>query len=262
MSLRLTKIVPGDKFRSATNVEMESLRMFIERSWDAMAAHRAAEKKALDKSFPERLKKTVSDGPIEADVVALFHYGRHLREFTGHIPRLLNYSAVLQVYTSFEELGRNLCSEIVNRDTSLPLSIKDLRFTSDFEAIRLFLEKLCKVKFRHWSMLDAFRKIRNCIVHHGGMVGTDRTKQLKFSHSISPVRHMRYTSEGRLHVTKEMIKTFLSTVEELWEAVFAQRHFGPVGTLLPKNNFDGALVYKQTKKGHSIKIVAAEDDWI
>lgn len=261
MGVQLFNIVAGDDFRSATKVRMDSVAAYMARSWASMEAHRKAEKRALDKAFPTRVKNTTSDEPVEAATVALVHYGGHLRAFAGDIPRMLNYSLALQIYTCFEEIGRKLCLEISARDQGLPVTIKDLKLRSDFEAIRLFLEKICRIEFQHWSTLEAFRKLRNNIVHEGGKVGDDKADQERFRRNISPIRPVHFSTEGRIIIPKSVIQNTFETIGSLWEAVFQQKKFGPVGTFLPDHGFDGGLIIEETKKGHKIKIVSTEDDW-
>jgi len=254
---------PSDDFRTEAAARIKILRCFIEETRKAMVRHRTCTKRSLDRTLKETIVGTTcpADEEVNVSSVIWMHYAAHMDEFGRDIPRLLNYSNILQVYSCFEEVGRRLCEEISKRDNSLPLTFSDLRSRNDYDAIQLFVTKLCRVQFNKWSTLAAFKKIRNLIIHEGGMVGGLEADQKKLIKSLSPLKEFRFTHAGRIDCSSSHVSAFLDTMVEFFDSVFEQCGFGPASPYSFSGGEGGLIVDEKPNGKFKVKLLGSEGFW-
>ena len=89
------------------------------------------------------------------------------------------YSAIVQLQSIWEIRTRALCVEISRRHPEVRVELSDLK-GSALDRAKVYFSKVYPVHINVWENLEALQKIRDCIVHTGGLVKESRdSKYLK-----------------------------------------------------------------------------------
>jgi hypothetical protein len=239
-----------DEHRAVTAQRFQALRDFFAATRASLDAHERKVKDELDQAFAEAepLRDASTDEPIEEAHQVLFHYSRHFRSYYHEVPRLLHYSSVIQLYTLFEERGRALCIELRKRDSSIPLKVTELADKGDFESIRLFISKLCRIDYPHWSDLHLLRRVRNRIVHHNGFV-PDTEKHKKLQSQLKSAPGIRIDADRFFLILPEYVDYAFDRVSNFFNTVFEKKGFGDAASFSSPSLCDhGAILIDKSNE--------------
>lgn len=247
-----------DDHRTFTTQRLQCLSDFLKSVQVSFREYQVKAKAELDQAFAtaEPIRDIETDEAIDDFTKVSFYYSGHLQKFHHEIPRLLNYSCIIQLYALFEDRGRALCKELKERDATIPLKVTDLVDKGDFESIRLFISKLCNVEYLYWSDLHLLRKIRNRLVHHDGhMPDTPELKSLLTQ--ISSTKGVRVDNDRYLLVFPEYIDHAFQRVSQFFETVFEARKFGSKSLLSSTSLPDhGAILIDQSSGKTVVTLVS------
>ena len=241
-----------DEHLSTTQLAFDALKNLIHHSRASLVSERRkAEKIALKNARSLRWrgaeKMTPQDETLRS-VMACF--GPVMTKYGGDLPRLLNYSCLIQLYALFEDRGAALCDELQKRNKKIPLRLHELGQTN-LQTIRAYLSKLCKIDFGHWHEIELLSQLRHRIVHHNGHTSDAKlimrikaTKGLYISEPYAPAesRYDEYDvdlmpdpgfipKEGEkarpfIIVRNSYVDSIVATVSGLFEQVFKEKRFG------------------------------------
>ncbi|PRP66677.1 hypothetical protein [Nonlabens agnitus] len=84
---------------------------------------------------------------------------------------ILQSSLLISVFSFYEVELMKICDTHASR-TNSNFSVKDLKGHSDFEKIKMFLTKQCKLIITNpayqWDFINSLKTVRNCLVHNNG----------------------------------------------------------------------------------------------
>jgi hypothetical protein len=155
---------------------------------------------------------------------------RHIYHFDFAFTDRLRYSAISLLYSTWEIRTKAPCDEVSNR-FDLPWKLRDLK-GSTFDCCKVYFTKACPVDIVQWPILEALQKIRDCIVHTGGVVGKSRDKE--FLNQL-PRRFKDIDIIGdALHLEPGVHKIFFQAARDFFETVFRSKNFGPCYAPFPR----------------------------
>ncbi len=215
-----------DPHRTQTTEDLKAVKDLIAHFRDALSTERDLDKARADIRF-HTTRYTQIKGEVSEHTKVLIAYTPHVRKCYGTLPRLINYSCLLQIYSVFEERGRRVCEELKKRNKRITISLGEIKRQADFHAIRLFLEKVAKIKYNFWGDLELLEQLRHRIIHHHGS-----TKDEKLIARIEKTKGLFWT-DGRILVGDAYIDKMLERVTSLFEEIFRQKRFGDASVFIP-----------------------------
>jgi hypothetical protein len=158
--------MPGNSFKMITDIEhfcresydeFSHLGDYIWKMYQQIDSIRQVELRKLDDYFP--------NDPI----ARAWRWKRESERLDYIYPLAFNYSAVVQIFLTFETRLRRTC-DLIYETKKLPIRAKELS-GSTIERYLTYLDKFAgveKIKLTLWQQIVALTKIRNCIVHTSG----------------------------------------------------------------------------------------------
>jgi len=217
----------SDEHRTDTVEDLKALKEFILHLRSTFKSEREADKLRMDRDFETR---NVTGTLISEERKAAFSYFPHINKFYGALPRRINYSCLLQIYTLFEERGRQLCYELKKRDKRIKISLDDITRQADYRSIRLFLDKIADVNYKHWSDLKLFSELRHRIVHRDGYTSDeDLMKRIEKTRGLGLEGNSNNT-DALILIGDKYVDFILDRVTSLFDTVFQQKKFVPPST--------------------------------
>jgi hypothetical protein len=243
----------GDPCRNAATAKLQAIRRFVRAGQESLDLLREREKAALDAALPGAMKNIISGREQQDDQINIaLHYSVHMEEFGGFLPRMLSYSHIIQIFSTFEEIGCSLCEEVARR---IPTAGEFERPRNEtLKAIKKYLKGRVGIKYAYWETLRAFNALRNCIVHRGGIDGHSDEQRRKFRAHTRCVEDLHIYKSGLVEPGRRHVEQFLSLVESLFETVFEQQNFPAVGFWLPRAEHDAALMLGGFQDGETPKV--------
>jgi hypothetical protein len=248
--MRATPLWNLDDHLTTTRLAFVALKDMIQHSRAALISERKrAEKQALKNAKSMRIVSAEKMTREDIRAQAIFSaYTPVVAKYGGYLPRLTNYSCVIQLYALFEDRGAALCDELQRRDKKIPLRLHELGAPS-LQAIRTYLSKLCGVEFKLWHEIELLSQLRHRIVHHNGHTSDDkfiqRIKKIKGLDIFDPrLEHVWdkdsidlmpdpnfVEKEGEkakpfVLVHNEYVDKIVTTVSGLFDQVFKEKKFG------------------------------------
>ncbi len=121
----------------------------------------------LSHEYKETLKKC---GTFELEEQAEIHFEELLQEY-AQLPNILYTSLFLSSYALLEQKMAKLCEEYQTTNKT-DIKLKDLN-GKGIKKTKLYLRKVAGIAekdFKNWEKISIYNKIRNCILHNGGII--------------------------------------------------------------------------------------------
>jgi len=135
-------------------------------------------------------------------------------------PNQQQQSLLVLAYTVVETRLIGVAKVLLNSKKT-GLVLKDLSGDSPFQKSRKVITRVAglMIEQSHWDDVEAYRLIRNAIVHNAGDLGQDSHQLVKQLLAKKPSEIQNSDSEG-LTVQPAFVFSFLEAAEKLLEAVF------------------------------------------
>jgi hypothetical protein len=211
-----------DPFWVTAEFRFSQLESFIQIALQACKAAARQEKRILEETLSDIIKETRVVEPKDIFAVPHFHrIAEHVSAYHDTIPRCLSYSFVIQVYNLFEELAKNLHTELMQRENIPdPKKLASRNFLGHFEKFAT----TAGITFGEWSALHDFKEIRNNIVHRGGVVSGD-DKEVHLRRIIKTHSKTLRIDDGLIQVQPEFAVEGLNVVSRFFSQAFRQKNF-------------------------------------
>ena len=151
----------------------------------------------------------------EKEVARYFHDKEMLPTF--------RYSSVVMLYAIVEKELNRLVKNLEKENGSQKLQLKDIRGEDFIERIQKFSEVFFGLRLAdcpNYKSLHDLRRIRNCIVHCHGEMGTSK-QDSAFSSELRKSRKGIFAREGfTIHLYEPCIEQFIKEVRRFFEGVF------------------------------------------
>lgn len=158
-------------FKKYTNSELDSIRDYIRHSNKSITD--------AQQEFEKRLK-TVENGEtiIRIEKESLEEYEKISQIF----PNFFRLSTFIGLYSHLENKMTRLCKRIHERK-KFRLRVSDLSGENIIEKSRRYLNLVVGINFddlnSEWVKITDYQKIRNCFVHNGSNILTDKNVELE-----------------------------------------------------------------------------------
>lgn len=153
----------------------------------------------------------------EKEIARYFHDKEMLPTF--------RYSSVVMLYAIVERELNRLVKHLEKENGQQKLQVKDIRGEDFIERIQKFSEAFFKLKLAecpNFKSLHDLRKIRNCIVHSHGEIGSSK-QDAAFWSQLRKSRKGIFAREGlKIHLYEPCIEQFIKEIFEFFEGVFHQ----------------------------------------
>lgn len=166
---------------------------------------------------------SVVEGMSEAEREAYFDNNSDTHELMlRRFPNQQQQSLVVLTYTVVETRLIAIARALL-RDAQAGLVLKDLAGDSPFKKARMVITKVAglDVEQRLWDRVEAYRLVRNAIVHNAGELPPSPPPLVQRLLAQYP-DDIQYSDGGGLVVKPQLIVTFAAACEELLDAVFAK----------------------------------------
>lgn len=214
VKLTYKKRVAAYGHQRVTRLELEDVRAYARLATALMASE--SEKHA---AHVDSVVKGMS--PAEQELYFDNNYDTHelmLRRF----PNQQQQSLVVLTYTVVETRLIAIARSLLSGE-QLGLELKDLAGDSPFKKARMVITKIAglDVEQRLWDQVEAYRLVRNAIVHSAGELPSPPQPLVKRLLDQYP-NDIQYSDDSGLVVQPAFIVTFAEACEKLLEAVFTQ----------------------------------------
>jgi hypothetical protein len=173
------------------------------------------------------------------------HYAEDYVELSDELPTILRYSVLTAADTALELYIVETC-DTYSELRKERIQLRDLA-GGGIKRARKYLEMMAGIELPDqspsWTAVLGLHKLRNCIVHADGYVGTSRKDLIQLTKSIAG---LRITSGGVITLGQQFIEAALLSYERfatdfdlaceplgLWESVFAFQD--PPGNSTPES---------------------------
>ena len=149
--------------RSETSWLLRDLDRYLDTMEAALEDTRALHRSTLRASEHEYAEETEWD---EA-------WREHYRRFDEQFPTKLRYSFLILLHSYLEARTRSFCKELLSRRIVTSGSFTKRRRKTHLESVEEFFSRyrpLADAARPHWGPLLAHEQLRNCIVHHNGII--------------------------------------------------------------------------------------------
>lgn len=136
------------------------------------------------------------------------------------IPRVLSYSLVTLLHSVVETQLLALSKRL--RPDEQPFKVDDLR-GRPIKQSRTYLSRVVKLDVasdHEWERLRDLAKIRNIIVHRGGLVGADEKQREQVNKLVKKYSPRLKIDIGYLEVSLALCRQFLDAIEAFFRRIF------------------------------------------
>jgi hypothetical protein len=210
-----------DPFRATTEFRFQELESFIHITQEACEEVARQEKGVLEETISGILKENAEVDPAEAAHVSMYPVAEYVHTHHDAIPRYLSFTFVIQVYSLFEELAKDLHVELKRRESIPgPSKLKSHDFLNHF---RDFTEK-AGIAFDRWSALYDFKDVRNNIVHRNGFLAGD-IKEIDLRRIVVSNGSTLSIYKGQIQVAPEYAVENLNLAKSFFSEALRQKKF-------------------------------------
>jgi hypothetical protein len=182
--------------------------------------------KELEKKHEKDIRQRAADADFENYLIDF--YGEEFHRIDRIFLRTFRYSAIVSIYSLLETSMNSLCN-LLKQMNSLSIEYDELR-GDGIERAKIYLEKICKIKFpeksREWSELQKLNKFRNCIVHADGDIWLSQS-QTKLKNIVKNTKGITLENDQYLIIDKKYLESAITWVEdflqELYEIAFPDK---------------------------------------
>lgn len=153
----------------------------------------------------------------------------HYRRFEEQFPTKLRYSFLILLYSYLEARTKSFCKELLSRRVVTGGAFRKRAQKTYLESVREFFSRyppLADAAWPHWLPLLAHEQLRNCIVHHNGII-TDYPHPDRIQRIIDSTEGLSGGSDGEIGVALPYCKQAIAASKLFFDTCFDAAGFYP-----------------------------------
>jgi hypothetical protein len=210
-----------DPFRVMVEFRFWELESFIHISQKASEEFTRRSKGDLEETISRAIEENKSADPVV--IVQIHSVADYVTAHHETIPRYLGYSFVIHVYNLFEELGKKLHKELMQRE--IISKAPELQSNDFLASFKVFTEQ-AGIAFVEYPTIQDFKDVRNNIVHRAGnLAGETRRKQENLRRVVERNGTTLSVCDGQIRVATAYVIENLNLIKQFFSKALNQMKF-------------------------------------